>query len=64
MTSWYDRVSGEHYPITPNLFHKPTFCSWVAFGFLGGEEVKAAGVANIGLHDRELLFKSWFRLLG
>ena len=50
--------------MTPNLFHEPTFCSWVAFGFLGGEEVKAAGVANIGLHDRELLFNNSFRLLG
>ena len=25
----------------------------LAFGFLGGEEVKAAGVGNIGLQDRE-----------
>ena len=24
-----------------------------AFGFLGGEEVKAAGVGNLGLQDRE-----------
>ena len=64
MTSWYDRVSGEHYSITPNLFfHEPRFLCffpWVAFGFLGGKEVKAAGVANIGLHDRELLFNNGF----
>ncbi len=25
-----------------------------AFGFLGGKEVKAAGVGNLGLHDRTL----------
>ncbi len=27
----------------------------VAFGFLAGEEVKAAGVGNLGLQDREYL---------
>ena len=26
-----------------------------AFGFLGGKEVKTAGVGNLGLHDRECL---------
>lgn len=25
-----------------------------AFGFLGGKEVREAGVGNLGLHDREL----------
>ncbi len=25
----------------------------LAFGFLGGKEVKEAGIANAGLHDRE-----------
>ena len=25
-----------------------------AFGFLGGKEVKEAGISNLGLHDREL----------
>lgn len=25
----------------------------LAFGFLGGKEVKAAGVGNLGLHDRK-----------
>ena len=29
----------------------------LAFGFLGGKEVKDAGVANAGLHDREC---QWF----
>ena len=24
-----------------------------AFGFLGGKEVKEAGIGNLGLHDRE-----------
>jgi carboxylesterase type B len=23
------------------------------FGFLGGREVKEAGIANLGIHDRE-----------
>ena len=27
-----------------------------AFGFLAGEEVKAAGVSNLGLRDRKLVF--------
>lgn len=26
-----------------------------AFGFLGGKEAKAAGVGNLGLHDRKYL---------
>ena len=28
------------------------------FGFLGGKEVKAAGIGNLGIQDRKLLF--WF----
>ena len=26
---------------------------YLAFGFLGGKEVKEAGIANAGLYDRE-----------
>ena len=28
-------------------------CHDLAFGFLGGKEVKEAGIANAGLYDRE-----------
>ena len=27
--------------------------SYTAYGFLGGKEVKAAGIGNLGLQDRE-----------
>lgn len=30
--------------------HRPHF--YTAFGFLGGKEIKEAGVSNLGLHDR------------
>jgi len=33
--------------------HMDSLNSVLAFGFLGGKEVKAAGVGNLGLHDRE-----------
>lgn len=28
-----------------------------AFGFLGGKEIKEAGVSNLGLHDRAFPFR-------
>lgn len=33
------------------------------FGFLGGQEIKSAGVGNLGLQDRELLPIQWSRSL-
>lgn len=30
-----------------------------AFGFLPGKEVKAAGVGNLGLHDREYISRDF-----
>jgi len=34
----------------------PELCP--AFGFLGGKEVKEAGIANAGIHDRALLLRA------
>ena len=32
------------------------------FGFLGGQEIKNAGVGNLGLQDRKALLIRWSRL--
>lgn len=35
------------------LYASHLLISITVFGFLGGKEVKEAGVGNLGLHDRE-----------
>ena len=37
------------------LDHLPSHSSPVAFGFLGGKEVKERGLTNVGLYDRKLI---------
>lgn len=52
------RVNGK-YLISPQSGPSMTlvtdFQYGAAFGFLGGREVKDAGIGNIGLHDRALV---------
>ena len=49
------RVNGKYFislRSEPSMTLVADFQYGAAFGFLGGREVKDAGVGNIGLHDR------------
>jgi hypothetical protein len=41
----------------PNIYLTRIFS--VAFGFLGGKEVKERGLTNVGMHDRKCFESSW-----
>ena len=48
------RLSGNYQSICSSDFELRTF-RFVALGFLASQEVKDAGVGNLGLYDRELI---------
>ncbi|KAI0363132.1 carotenoid ester lipase precursor [Pilatotrama ljubarskyi] len=41
----------------PTIFVNMNYCVTAAFGFLGGKEVKEAGIGNLGLQDQRLALK-------